>query len=162
MMTDANQNIVWQASYTPFGLATVTNETVVNNIRFPGQYYDAESGLHYNYFRDYDPEIGRYIQSDPIGLRGGMNTYAYVGGNPTNYIDPYGLNRWRTVFYRFGKEPGRVMRDIGRWLIPPIPHTPSPQTNPTPGYDPIAHANKGSANKGSGTFYNEQCLPYDN
>lgn len=91
LMTDINQNIVWQASYTPFGLATVSVETVENNIRFPGQYFDSESGLHYNYFRDYDPEIGRYIQSDPIGLSGGVNTYGYVAGNPINLVDLLGL-----------------------------------------------------------------------
>ena len=54
-------------------------------------YFDSETELHYNYFRDYDPEIGRYIQSDPIGLNGGINTFGYVGGNPVNYFDPNGL-----------------------------------------------------------------------
>ncbi|WP_277225550.1 RHS repeat-associated core domain-containing protein, partial [Pseudomonas indica] len=61
-------------------------------LRFPGQLYDAHSALHYNYFRDYDPETGRYVESDPIGLKGGLNTYGYVLGNPLKYSDPKGLN----------------------------------------------------------------------
>jgi RHS repeat-associated protein len=61
-------------------------------LRFPGQYFDAETGLHYNMFRDFNPQTGRYIESDPIGLDGGLNTYGYVGGNPLSRIDPKGTN----------------------------------------------------------------------
>ena len=60
-------------------------------LRLPGQYLDEETGLHYNYFRDYVPSLGRYTQSDPIGLDGGLNTYGYVGGNPLRFVDVYGL-----------------------------------------------------------------------
>jgi RHS repeat-associated protein len=61
------------------------------NLRMPGQYFDQETGTFYNYFRDYDPALGRYIESDPIGLGGGVNTYSYVRASPLMYIDPYGL-----------------------------------------------------------------------
>src|SRR5690606_32323368 len=61
-------------------------------LRFPGQQYDAETGTHHNFFRDYDPATGRYLESDPIGLWGGPSTYAYVEANPLSFSDPEGRN----------------------------------------------------------------------
>lgn len=91
-MTDSTGTVVWAADYKPFGEATATVSSITNNLRFPGQYYDAETGLNYNYFRDYNPVIGRYIESDPIGILDGANhLYAYVGNNPVNWIDLLGL-----------------------------------------------------------------------
>lgn len=60
---------------------------ITNNLRFPGQYFDAETGTHYNYFSDYNPAIGRYSEADPIGLRGGLDPYVYVKANPVGRID---------------------------------------------------------------------------
>lgn len=88
-VTNETQTVVWEASKLPFG-ETSTTGSISFEKRFPGQIVDEESGYYYNYFRDYDPIIGRYIQSDPIGLLGGSNTYAYVGGNPITRIDPTG------------------------------------------------------------------------
>ena len=89
-VTNGAKQTVWRAEYEPFGKADLTNPGLTLNVRLPGQYFDAETGLHYNYFRDYDPTLGRYIQSDPIGLAGGMSTYAYAANNPINAIDPDG------------------------------------------------------------------------
>jgi RHS repeat-associated protein len=75
------------------------------NLRFPGQYFDVETGLFYNYFRDYDPTTGRYLESDPIGLRGGVSSYAYSGANALAATDFYGLNYWtgNLAYGQFGK-----------------------------------------------------------
>ncbi|WP_305885087.1 RHS repeat-associated core domain-containing protein [Pleionea sp. CnH1-48] len=90
ILTDKNQNVVWQAKYDAFGNTTINTELVVNNIRFAGQYFDSETGFHYNWMRYYDPQTGRYITSDPIGLAGGINTYVYALNNPLTFNDPTG------------------------------------------------------------------------
>ncbi len=90
-VTDINQTVVWRGNYDPFGEVTEQVALVEQNIRFPGQYFDQETGLHYNYFRDYDTLLGRYIESDPIGLDGGINTFLYVSNKPLNRVDIFGL-----------------------------------------------------------------------
>jgi RHS repeat-associated protein len=90
-MTNVQSAIVWQAAYNPFGKAGVDG-SIVNNFRFPGQYYDPESGMHYNWNRYYDPGTGRYLTSDPIGIKKGKNhLYVYVKNNPLSFIDILGL-----------------------------------------------------------------------
>jgi RHS repeat-associated protein len=92
VLTDGTGSVSWKAAYTPFGQANITVGTVENPFRSPGQYYDQETGLHYNYFRYYNPPIGRYLTPDPIELRGGINIFAYVSNNPLLFIDAYGLS----------------------------------------------------------------------
>ena len=87
-MVDATGTVVWAANYAAFGEATVVVGTVENNLRFPGQYFDAESGLHYNYKRYYDSKIGRYISLDSAGADG--NGYAYAYNNPNVFVDVNG------------------------------------------------------------------------
>jgi len=83
-------------------------------LRFPGQYFDRETNLSYNFFRDYDPSIGRYIESDPIGLRAGLNTYFYARVNPLAFMDPDGLDAC-------APPPCRKIVDITREYSRPCP-----------------------------------------
>jgi RHS repeat-associated protein len=96
-ITDASKTVLWDGAFTPFGKAHALAGSLTHNHRFPGQHYDAVAGYHQNHFRDYAPSLGRYLQSDPIGLAGGLNTYGYVLGNPQNLIDSDGLQQRRTI-----------------------------------------------------------------
>ena len=107
-VTNTAGAVVWRAR----NLAYHREQTVNNSnfgslgLSFPGQYLDAESGMAYNWHRVYDPSSGRYTQSDPIGLAGGLNAFAYVGGNPVNGIDPHGLEGWGSWTYAPGQSHG--------------------------------------------------------
>ena len=102
MLTDASNTVVWEGYYKPFGEADVNpNASVVNNFRLPGQYYDAETGFHYNWHRTYSPATGRYLTPDPIGLLSGINLFTYVSNDPINSIDSEGLLKFNAE-YRSG------------------------------------------------------------
>jgi RHS repeat-associated protein len=108
-LTDAGQATVWDGVFDPFGEEVAIAGLAAMPLRFPGQYADEETGYSYNYYRDYDPTLGRYIQSDPIGLDGGINTYAYVESDPISGSDIFGLAKKPKP----GKDP-KAKRNTGR------------------------------------------------
>jgi RHS repeat-associated protein len=92
LVTNSSGTTVWSTTYQPFGTTGIVTAAINQNLRLPGQNYDAETGFNYNLNRDYVPYLGRYLESDPIGLAGGMNTYQYANGNPLTTIDAFGLS----------------------------------------------------------------------
>jgi RHS repeat-associated protein len=90
-LTDETGAIVWRREQTPFGVTSFERGTTTENLRFPGQYWDEETGLAQNWHRDYRAGLGRYVEADPIRLAGGVNSYEYSSNNPINWIDPAGL-----------------------------------------------------------------------
>jgi RHS repeat-associated protein len=116
-ISDRNANTVWQAQYAPYGQRIEDQSGQPDkarpmklDLRLPGQWADAETGLHYNDQRYYDPKVGRYISADPLGLQGGLNRYAYVGNNPLGFTDPLGL-----VLFAFdGTDNSNDPRELAR------------------------------------------------
>lgn len=103
-ITNQNKTLVWSWSSDPFGNGDANSNPsgqglFTYNLRFPGQYYDHETGHNYNYFRDYDQLTGRYIESDPIGLAGGKNTYSYDQADPINKTDASGHSNYNYHYY---------------------------------------------------------------
>ncbi|RON57282.1 RHS repeat-associated core domain-containing protein [Pseudomonas frederiksbergensis] len=131
-LTDYSGEIVWAAQYNAYGRLTRlnrdTHQVLDQPLRFQGQYFDAETGLHYNRHRYYNPDVGRYLTQDPVKLAGGLNGYRY-GLNPTGWVDPLGLNTCPggdgCKRPAFGEEDpaGRAKVDEGE------PGTPSPKPN---------------------------------
>lgn len=119
MVTNANNQAVWLWPYSGFGetapVNPTTNQAFTLNLRYPGQYFDQETGLFDNWHRSYDPQTGRYTQADPIGLNGGWSRFAYVGGNALKYSDPKGLDWYRSAN---STEKYVVGRD-GNLFVPP-------------------------------------------
>jgi RHS repeat-associated protein len=149
LATSQNGSVVWRWEGGAFG-DTPPNEDpdgdgslTTINWRYAGQYFDAETGLHYNWNRYYDPKVGRYISSDPIGLKGGLNTYAYVENNPLRWIDPTGLEK--VCKYVLGDYYDKtitelVKPELGYWkplcilLTKPQPNFPDPIPRRMPGF----------------------------
>jgi RHS repeat-associated protein len=91
MLTDAAKTNVWWASYEPFGRVRATGGTLTQNLGLPGQWFQLETGLSYNWHRHYDATTGRYTTADPLGFVDGPSLFAYAGNNPQRMVDPNGL-----------------------------------------------------------------------
>jgi RHS repeat-associated protein len=117
-MTDAAKSTVWQATWKPWGEIHSLSGTLPQNLRYPGQYYQIETGLHYNHHRMYDPITGRYTQADPLRFVDGPSVYAYAGSSPFMKTDREGLSHIRIR----PNGSGPVIQSPGATL----PHSPMP------------------------------------
>jgi RHS repeat-associated protein len=131
-MTDAAKAVVWSAVYSPFGAAYTITGSETLNARFPGQWFQLEAGLHYNWHRHYDPSLGRYTQPDPLGFVDGPGVFAYARSAPHRYVDPDGR-------YFPGEPPPAAAAETLFLLIlmmlpdqKPIPLPPPPPSPPEP------------------------------
>jgi RHS repeat-associated protein len=123
-LTDASQATVWDGVFDPFGEEVAIAGLAAMPMRFPGQYADEETGFSYNYFRDYEPRLGRYVQSDPIGILAGLSPYVYVGARPVSLIDSFGLAGHHIVpqaIYNNAALPAETLKVFDEATSGPIP-----------------------------------------
>ncbi len=123
---DSSQSVLWQAAYQSYGKALIDGDVdsngtaVILNQRFPGQYADSETELYYNWNRTYNPDTGRYISPDPIGINGGVNLFGYANASPLNNIDPMGLfcqgDRIKNYFDGAGSGQFNSCQDLASYM----------------------------------------------
>lgn len=173
LITNAANTAIWKWEGEPFGSAPANEDPDGDGVRFsyslrfPGQYFDAETGLHYNYFRDYEPHTGRYIESDPIGLGGGLNTFAYVNGNPVVRLDLFGLKANCECYatgpagqYRLNPSTGKNEKEC---MYRCTCTCEGKKNSPEP-FETKAHSNRFSSERwdyGSGVCINQKGFPPD-
>ncbi len=136
-MTDGSGTVVWAADYKPFGEVNITTNTITNNLGFPGQYRDAETGLIYNMNRNYNKDLGRYGEADPTGLAAGINLFVYAEDNPLSKTDRYGLSVWPSGYTQFPPNG----------TLPPAPGT-------------LYNNGKSAVPSGFFIYYGKWCGPY--
>ncbi|MFH1796382.1 MAG: RHS repeat-associated core domain-containing protein [Pseudomonadota bacterium] len=130
LMTNASGSVVWQASFLPFGEVRSITGTETLDYRFPGQWFQMEAGLAYNWHRHYDATTGRYVSPDPIGMPDGPSRYGYAGNTPLMAVDPDGQSWWPILRWLIRNEPKIT-------LLPPMPLRLSPPQFDQPRPGPI-------------------------
>jgi RHS repeat-associated protein len=135
LATDGGQNVVWSANYQPFGGTGLVTGSITQNLRFPGQYFDVETDWSYNLNRDYVPNSGRYLETDPIGLWSGTNTYRYANANPSRFTDRLGLDDESNNDV-YDNTIDRLQEAYGPAILLPSSSTPinNPHPDPNPFY----------------------------
>jgi RHS repeat-associated protein len=154
MISGPDGSTVWLAGYTSFGAARVSHGTFRNPLRAPGQYFDEETGLHYNRFRYYSPELGRYLTRDPLGFLAELNFYRFAKNNPINTSDPLGLSP-------LGLSGPHSSPPLAKVAVPSVmvATAPTPPSSPAmPGGEPAAAATSGQLNPTLNTQVTLSCV----
>jgi RHS repeat-associated protein len=148
-MTNAAKAVIWDAVWQPFGGLHSLSGTATLSARLPGQWFQTETGLHYNWHRSYDPTLGRYTQPDPLGFVDGPSVYGYAGGSPQRWVDKDG--RFRTM----PNTPPNLSRPPSPLPPRPGPFPPFPVPDPD-SYQPPDKTEPNNAD-GDGDYYHRVC-----